>query len=245
MSILIVEDNAVNAKLLALQLKGGGYQTIFANGGAEALELLRGPEAIDLILTDFMMPEMNGLEMIAQIKMLPQRRDTPILIASAYSDLDTVSKAKALGCQGFLVKPVDKTQLLKRVADLLTHDTLPVLQEKPHMIAKLGIDAAQYDDLVQLFLAQLDATLPILILEQPNAEIPISSHLGYSLKELAESAAFLGAEKFLHLYETCKRSASLNGTHCQVLQEAVQELGIALRASMAPSTGAPPSSAAA
>jgi len=144
-----------------------------------------------------------------------------------------------------LVKPVDKTQLLKRVADLLKQETLPVLREKPHMMAKLGIDAAQYDDLVQLFLTQVDATLPVLIVEQPNGENPISAHLGYLLKEMAESAAFLGAEQFLHLYERHKRNAALTGTHCQALQEALQELEVALRVSLAPSTGVPPSSAAA
>ncbi|MEC4889287.1 MAG: response regulator [Nitrospira sp.] len=245
MSILIVEDNAVNAKLLALQLKGSGYRTIVADGGAAALEILRGPEVIELIITDFMMPEMNGLEMIGLIKAMPERRDLPILIASAYSDLHTVSKAKALGCQGFLVKPVEKAQLLKRVADLLKQDTLPVLQEKRHMMAKLGIDAEQYDDLARLFRAQLDAALPAVVLEQQDSDAGISENLGYLLKELAESAAFLGAEKFLRLYEQCKGNSLPKRSHGQALKEALQELDQALSACTKPSTEAPPSSAAA
>ena len=62
MAILIVEDNPVNAKLLQLMLENHGYQTVSARNGADALARLAAQGPIELIITDYMMPEMDGLE---------------------------------------------------------------------------------------------------------------------------------------------------------------------------------------
>ena len=70
-SILIVEDNPVNARLLALMLHAQGYQTVMARNGREALATVAETQDIQLIITDYMMPEMDGLEFIVKVRALP------------------------------------------------------------------------------------------------------------------------------------------------------------------------------
>ncbi len=71
MSILIVEDNPVNARLLALMLQAQGYQTVVARNGKEGLTTVSETPDIQLIITDYMMPEMDGLEFIVKVRTLP------------------------------------------------------------------------------------------------------------------------------------------------------------------------------
>lgn len=229
MAILIVEDNAVNAKLLGLQLKGDGYHSVVARGGAEALTILSGTDPIELIITDFMMPDMNGLELIATIKTMPACNTIPIIIISAYSDLQAVTEAKALGCQDFLTKPIEKTLLIKRVEHLLK-SFAPVLGDKSYVLAKLNIEPAHYDELVRQFAAQLTDTLPAVVLAQPDSDETVSKRLGYLLEEVAESAAILGADKFLRLYEQSKGRILPSAAQCRELLAALQELDAAVTA---------------
>ena len=70
-SILIVEDNPVNARLLALMLHAQGYQTVMTRNGREALATVAETQDIQLIITDYMMPEMDGLEFIVKVRALP------------------------------------------------------------------------------------------------------------------------------------------------------------------------------
>jgi CheY-like chemotaxis protein len=122
MSILIVEDNAVNALLLERFLKKGGYQTIVANNAIVALATLSCTHDVQLIITDLQMPEMNGLEFIAKVKGSAALKGLPVIVVSAQSDVGTVSRAGGLACDAFLVKPIEKEQLLKKVKQLINHD---------------------------------------------------------------------------------------------------------------------------
>ena len=229
MAVLIVEDNVVNAQLLTILLKGNGYQTVIAQSGAEALTSLSGKEPIDLIITDFMMPEMNGLELTAKVRQMPAFESIPIIITSAQSDVETVTNAKVLGCDSFLAKPIDKQLLLKTVTRLAKHEP-PVLRDKAYVIPKLGISADEYASLATMFAAQLATTIPIAILEQGDSEDTISPNLSQLLKELAESAAILGAEKFHRVYRRFSRSHLPTRSQCTAVLQALQELEIALSA---------------
>ena len=233
MSILIVEDNSINAKLLELALKAKGYQTLLAANGVEALTTLSAHDGVELIITDYMMPEMNGLEFIAKVRQQPACNNIPILVASAYSDLETVRHAIQLGCAGFLVKPIDKTQLVERVAHLLKNVPV-VLRDKSQIMSKLDIELGEYDDLVRMFAAQLDDVLPMVVLAQGGSDEVIPQNLSRQLKELAESADLLGGEKFARLYSSYRENRRLTGADCRAIVSALQELGIALAARVKP-----------
>ena len=234
MAILIVEDNPVNAQLIALILKANKYRTVLAQNGLEALTCLQGQEPIDLIITDFSMPDMNGLELLAKIKEMPAFENVPVLITSAHTDLETVTNAKITGCAGFLSKPVDKKLLLKKVSQLVKEEPR-VLCSKKSVMSKLGISDEDYDSLATTIAAQLTTIIPIVVLEQGDPNEPISANLAYRLKELGESATILGADKFGRVYERIRMIPVITRSHCSILQHTLQELESALSAFMKPS----------
>jgi AmiR/NasT family two-component response regulator len=106
--ILIAEDNDLVALTLEEQLKSLGYDVVgIARTGVEATDLAMRLSP-DLIIMDIRMPEMEGTEAAARIN---NQRPTPILMLTAYTDRDTIRKAETAGALGYLVKPVNETEL--------------------------------------------------------------------------------------------------------------------------------------
>lgn len=239
MPIMIVEDNAVSAKLIEYLLQKAGYQTVVANNGKDALANLPTIKNVQLIITDFMMPDMDGLELIAKIKELPAFRDIPTIILSAHCDVTTVRAARGLDCEGFLVKPVEKNQLLERVGQILRNRPV-ILRDNTQIMENLHIGAEEYRDLSDMLAAQVSAAVPIVILEQSEAEEPISTQLGHRLDELAESATLLGADKFSVLHSRLVTTKSLTRAQLPAVLAALHELEAALPARAASSPNEEP-----
>lgn len=233
MPILIVEDNAVSAKLAECLLQKAGYKTVVAQNGKEALANLPTIRNLQLIITDFMMPEMDGLEFIAKTKALPAYKDIPIIIVSAHHEVTTVRKARSLGCDCFLVKPVDKHQLLERVQHVL-RDQPVVLREKAHIMNILKIAEEEYYDLVGMLTVQVSAALPIVILEQAESAEPVSGQLNHLLAELAESASLLGADKFSMLHSRLVEKTSLTRAQLPAITAVLHDLEAELATNASP-----------
>lgn len=215
-----------------------------AKNGKEALAAVSETHGLQLIITDYMMPEMDGLEFISKVRTLPAWSPVPILIASAQADLDTVKQAQALQCAGFLVKPIDKSQLLKRVAELIRAQPI-VLQSQQQAMDRLGCSLSEYHELVHAFATQLTATIPIVVLEQEDSAKPFSDNLNRLLKDLVESASMLEAEKFLQWYAHGVAESPLARAQGQALLKVLQELEGAVQARVPPQPdAAPPASAA-
>jgi CheY-like chemotaxis protein len=229
MSILIIEDNPVNARLITLMLHAEGYQTVLAGNGKEGLAKVTETPDIQMIITDYMMPEMDGLEFIGKVRALQAFNHIPIIVVSAHADLATVKRAKGLHCDGFLVKPIDKRQLIKQVGQLL-HNQPQVLLGKNKAMDRLDLGLAEYHELLNTFAAQLAATTPIVVLEQEDSDEPISENLGRLLKELAESGSTVGADKFVLLHSKCMGRGLPARSQCPALLRALQELELALLA---------------
>ncbi|MCK5733884.1 MAG: response regulator [Candidatus Latescibacteria bacterium] len=119
MSILIVEDDPVSSKILELNLRRHGYQTIAARTGKEALECLSSTPDIQLIMADIMMPEMNGLELLGKIREHPEWKEIPVVMCTALSDSKTVEKAVELGCRHYVTKPIHIGPMLRKVHEAL------------------------------------------------------------------------------------------------------------------------------
>lgn len=229
MSILIVEDNRVNSRLLALILNAQGYQTVVAMDGKEGLRIVAETPDIQLIITDFIMPEMDGVEFIAKVRDMPAFRSVPILVASAHGDLETVKRVRSIQCDGFLVKPIDKQQLIKRVEQLVRTQSV-VLRAKLKTMRKLDIGPKEYQDLLTAFADQLTSTIQVIVLEQGDSDEGISENLNRLLKDLAESAVMLGAEKFIRLYSKGMGGGRLYRSQCPALLKVIQELDLEVMA---------------
>lgn len=118
--ILIVDDVIDNIRLLDKILDGIGYNTVFANSGKEALEIIENRSTqIDLILLDLMMPEMDGIEVCNILKSNPMHQDIPIIFVTADDSADSFATAFKTGAIDYIKKPFKKAELLLRVENQL------------------------------------------------------------------------------------------------------------------------------
>ncbi|MBI2950860.1 response regulator [bacterium] len=115
--ILIVEDVEWNRDLLA-QVLEEAYAIIEAVDGREGLEVAEA-ERPDLILMDLSLPEMDGWELAARIRQTESIRDVPIIAVTAHAMAGDEERALKAGCNGYLSKPIDEEELLKKVRGLI------------------------------------------------------------------------------------------------------------------------------
>lgn len=116
LKLLIVEDDPELSNLYRIVLNKAGFNTICAGNGQLAWKIL-GTEHVDLIITDLMMPEMDGYEFIQTIRQTnPQ---IPILIISAKNDFSSKNKGFLLGTDDYMTKPIDVNEMVLRVKALL------------------------------------------------------------------------------------------------------------------------------
>lgn len=234
MSILIVEDNPINAMALENFLAKGGYHAVMAKNAQEALSCLPQIKDLQLIITDLSMPEMDGLELITHLRRTPAMKDLPVIIVTGHASASTVGRAKDLEWAAFLVKPIDKIQLMNRVESLLNEHP-PVLHNQQRMLHIIGIGMSEYEKLIKAFRAQLRITLSTMAVEQAESDEPISEQASQRLKELAESAAILGADQFSTLYARLKGITAITRRHCVEVHKVLQDLDEVLTAKSQPS----------
>lgn len=117
-SILIVDDELLNRKLLETLLHPEGYRTRVATSGEQALISI-ADDPPDLILLDVMMPDMDGYQVAAILKADPATANIPIVMLTARSDHDARLAGLTAGAEEFLIKPIDRAELWLRVRNLL------------------------------------------------------------------------------------------------------------------------------
>jgi len=114
MKILVVDDEAPIREILQRGLtQMGGFSVELAQNGQEAIEKVE-KDIFDLILTDLMMPEMNGMELLKIIK--GTRPELPVIMMTAYGSIDTAVEAMKIGANDYITKPVDFNDLLIRIS---------------------------------------------------------------------------------------------------------------------------------
>jgi len=116
--ILIVDDDEFQCKTLNRLLAAENYHLVFATSGIEALNLLRKMQP-DLILMDFMMPDLNGIETTLRLKAIPQFAKVPVIMITGNSEGTTVRDSLKAGAVNFVVKPFDRVTLVAKVAHAL------------------------------------------------------------------------------------------------------------------------------
>jgi two-component system chemotaxis response regulator CheY len=116
--ILAVDDSASMRQMVSFTLKGAGHQVTEASDGVEALKIAQGQE-MDLVLSDVNMPNMNGIDLCAQLRKLPSYKFTPILMLTTESTGDKKMAGKTAGATGWIVKPFNPDQLLTTIKKVL------------------------------------------------------------------------------------------------------------------------------
>ena len=118
-TILVVEDYADTQEMLKLLLEGAGFNVLTAETGSDALAAAAN-HPIDLVLTDFSLPDTSGPTVIRQLHQLNERlKQVPTIMLTAFDGLEYRNLAAEAGCDAFIVKPPDFDMLLALIDRLL------------------------------------------------------------------------------------------------------------------------------
>jgi CheY-like chemotaxis protein len=109
---LVVDDDMRNIFALSTVLHDQGMHMVSANNGREAIRLVKAQPDIDIVLMDIMMPEMDGITTMQEIRKLPEKRDLPIIAVTAKAMKGDREKCIRAGAWDYLSKPVDTVHLL-------------------------------------------------------------------------------------------------------------------------------------
>lgn len=141
--ILIVEDEEAIAKMISMNLKVAGYETVVFFDGAEACEAIYKDHRYDLALLDIMVPGKNGFEVMENLKPY----GIPVIFLTAKNDLDSKIKGLSEGAEDYIVKPFEVLELLIRIEKVLarsdkTSDVIQVgdieIDTIEHTVRKTG-----------------------------------------------------------------------------------------------------------
>jgi two-component system chemotaxis response regulator CheY len=117
-TILTVDDSASMRQMVSFTLKRAGYTVVEAADGVEALNYAR-TSAVDLVLTDVNMPNMDGISLVRELRQLAAYKFVPVLMLTTESGQDKKLLGKAAGATGWLVKPFNPEKLLATIEKVL------------------------------------------------------------------------------------------------------------------------------
>ncbi len=136
--VLIVEDSATQAAALAVLLEREGFETVVARRAERALELLAS-ERVDVVLSDVLMPGMDGYELCRRIKVVAEWAEIPVVLLTSLTDPLAIVRGLESGADHYVTKPYDPEGLLSRVRLVLERAKLPkVLHPQPFTVELLG-----------------------------------------------------------------------------------------------------------
>lgn len=120
-SIIVVDDDSLSLHAVKLLLEAGGYHVLSFNDPAKALQMIR-TERVEVVLSDVRMPRMSGMELIHAIHNLDP--EMPVLLMTAYAELEMAVDAIKQGAFDFLIKPFTPDQMYHAVNKAITYHRL-------------------------------------------------------------------------------------------------------------------------
>lgn len=117
-TILVVDDIAENRNILATRLERDGFKVATASNGEEGMEVLRN-SLIDLVLLDIMMPEVDGLSMLGQIRAESIFDDVGVVMVTALDNMNVAMDCMRRGACGYITKPYEMEQVTKQIRQCL------------------------------------------------------------------------------------------------------------------------------
>jgi diguanylate cyclase (GGDEF)-like protein/PAS domain S-box-containing protein len=207
-TVLIVDDEENNRKLLQLLLRAEGYLTVMASSAEEALSAISRSEP-DLILLDIMMPGMNGYELATLLKADSATLNIPIIMLTAQMDRGVRVSGLKAGAEEFLTKPFESTELCLRVRNLLRLKAFSDFQKNHSAILEQEVQSRSAD--LHRFRVAMDATTDAITLMNRRTmhfvEVNATAcrMLGYTREEMLKiGPAQLGAgtsQQLEHAYD--------------------------------------------
>lgn len=125
--ILIAEDSPPNRKILAHLLEKLGFNVVACEHGAEAWEKMQDGkiERLVAVISDIMMPNMDGLALLKNIRSEEKFKNLPVVLVTAVSEKDYIVQAKDLNVNGYILKPVTFQRVTTKLRELFPNRTFP------------------------------------------------------------------------------------------------------------------------
>jgi len=166
-NILVIDDEAAQRDVLTGYLKKKGYQIFAASSGKEGIEITKN-EPVDIILSDFKMPDLNGIEVLEQVKKM--NPEISFVIVTAYGTVENAVKAMRLGAFDYISKPVDLDELDLMIERIIEHKNLKSenqllktqLQEK-YKISSLVSQSQKMEEVINVAARVADSKATVLI----------------------------------------------------------------------------------
>ena len=138
-TILYIEDNMANQKLVERVLSRYNYRLLLADDGLTGLRMAMS-ESPDLVLMDINLPDMNGKDVTASLKAKDEFGETPIIALTADASEENRTRALAVGCNGFITKPIDVASFPKQIREYLNgiKEELPLEAQKDTLKTYVG-----------------------------------------------------------------------------------------------------------
>lgn len=118
MKALVVDDSRAMRTILVRMLRGVGYEVFEAENGHDALDILRNESPLKLLLVDWNMPVMNGIDFIRAVRTELGERNLPIMMVTTESETNQVVRALAAGANEYLMKPFTENGLIEKLTIL-------------------------------------------------------------------------------------------------------------------------------
>jgi CheY-like chemotaxis protein len=204
--ILVVDDEEIVRYSLVNILRSHGYETAEVRSGKEALRILY-KRAYDLVLTDLVMENMDGLELVEQIKVISPR--TVVMVLTGYGSIKTAISALRLGAYDYLLKPCDDDELLIRIRRALEMQNYGDEQKRIQELSAITKTAVTLSDQINTPLNIILGNIEMLQLSQDfpdgskakKALATMEEHI-FKIKDVMEKLAGLattGTEKYTSL----------------------------------------------
>lgn len=115
---LVIEDNENNMELITFILKSAGYSTIGAETGQEGLRLARTQKP-DFIILDIQLPDIEGTEVLKQVRAEGSIQDTPVIAVTSYAMAGDRERMLSAGCDGYIEKPIDPEKVVEYIKSIV------------------------------------------------------------------------------------------------------------------------------
>lgn len=152
-NVLIIDDTATNIKVAGYYLKDAGCNVYEADSAQKALAVLAN-EKIDIILLDYLMPDMDGIMLASKIKSFPEFSDIPLILITSFTKRGNAKYANDAGFTGYLTKPIRKNDLLKCISMSLDAKSNQGLLNENVLITRHSIREQNFNEKIKILLVE-------------------------------------------------------------------------------------------
>jgi len=225
MAILIAEDNPVSAKLVDQTLKKQGFETFIAANGAEALEILsKHSSSVEIVITDVLMPVMDGLTLAQKMKTSPQFAHIPVIVCTVLKDAQNIKKAAAIGCRHYLLKPYRPEELRAKILECRRNEK-KVMRSQAEIIPHHHLKENQYAEIRAAFRQLLEGYISF------TDEKRKSNNNGeLDLGNIHECSVIFGAERLKNLLEQLEKGEQAKIDDPELNQALLSEMSNVVKA---------------